>query len=270
VLHNVGNTLNSVNISVGVVTDHLRRSRVPKLVQATRLLREHTGDLGAWMASDSRGAKLPDYLGTLAEHLEAERDELLTEMRALNESVEHIKSIVSMQQQHARYGGVVELVHVPRLIDDALRLSAGSFDRQGIKLECEYTEVPAIMVDRHKLLQILLNLLSNARHALVESGTGDKRLTIRVGLGAGGEQLRVEVADNGVGIAEENLTRVFSQGFTTKKKGHGFGLHISALAAAELKGRLSAASAGQGHGATFTIELPVHGSEASSAPAPAS
>jgi signal transduction histidine kinase len=266
----VGNTLNSVNISVGVVTDQLRRSRVSKLVQATELLREHAADLGAFLTTDSRGAKLPGYLGALAAQLAAEREELLREMQALSESVEHIKSIVSMQQQHARYGGVLELVRVPQLIDDALRLSAGSFERKGIEVECEYTEVPPIMVDRHKLLQILLNLLSNARHALVESGTRDKHLTIRVGLGAGEEQLRIQVADNGVGIAPENLTRVFSQGFTTKKRGHGFGLHISALAAAELKGRLSVASAGPGRGATFIIELPVHGGEASPATAPAS
>jgi C4-dicarboxylate-specific signal transduction histidine kinase len=259
VLHNVGNTLNSVNISVTVVTDRLRSSRIPMLVQASKLLNEHSADLVTFFTTDPRGTKLPDYLSALSRELATEREELLTEMHALGESTEHIKSIVSMQQQHARFGGVVEQVQVPQLINDALRLNAGSFEPLRIEVRYEYAEVPPILVDRHKLLQILLNLLSNARHALMDSATPDKRLIVRVGLGEGGAKLRIEVADNGVGIEPENLTRVFSQGFTTKKSGHGFGLHISALAAADLGGRISATSAGPGQGATFTIELPVDG-----------
>jgi signal transduction histidine kinase len=163
---------------------------------------------------------------------------------------------------------MVEQVTVPQLINDALRLSAGAFERLGIDVRREYADVPPIEVDRHKLLQILLNLLSNARHALVDSGTPEKRLTIRVAPNPEGRLLRIEVEDNGVGIARENLTRLFAQGFTTKQSGHGFGLHISALAAQELHGRLSAASAGPGQGATFTIELPLHGEQAPEAPAP--
>ncbi|PTL75723.1 hypothetical protein DAT35_53650 [Vitiosangium sp. GDMCC 1.1324] len=262
VLHNVGNTLNSVNISVGVVTDRLRGSRISKLVQATGMLSEHSTDLPAFLTTDPRGTMLPAYLSALSQQLTEERAELLAEMNALGEGVEHIKSIVSMQQQHARLVGVVELITVPQLIDDALRLDAGAFEQSGIEVRCEYAEVPPIVVDRHKLLQILLNLLSNARHALVDSSVQDKRLTIRVGPGAGGRHLRIEVTDNGLGIAPENLTRVFSQGFTTKRGGHGFGLHMSALAAEELKGRLTATSAGPGQGATFTVELPFRAEEA--------
>ncbi len=123
--------------------------------------------------------------------------------------------------------------------------------------------MPPILVDRHKLLQILVNLLSNARHALMESGREDKVLTLRIEPGARQDRLRIAVSDNGVGIPAENLHRLFSQGFTTKKSGHGFGLHISALAAAEMGGTLTCESAGSGHGATFSLELPVRGREES-------
>ncbi|OJH40347.1 sensor histidine kinase [Cystobacter ferrugineus] len=261
VLHNVGNTLNSLNVSAGVVTDRLRSPRLSKLVQATRLLREHAADPAAFLTTDSRGMMLPEYLGAVSEELVAEREALLAEMNVLGECVEHIKAIVSMQQQHARPGGIMERVQVPQLIDDALRLHARSLDQQGIEVRCEYAEVPPILVDRHKLLQILLNLLSNARHSLMEKRTPDKHLTIRVGFSAGGARLCLEVADNGVGIAPENLARLFTQGFTTKKSGHGFGLHISALAAEEMRGRLSATSTGPEQGATFTIELPLDGAQ---------
>ncbi|WP_224369670.1 sensor histidine kinase [Hyalangium versicolor] len=261
VLHNVGNTLNSLNISVGLVTDRLRVSRLSMLSEVSEMLDEHSTDLASFLTADSRGVKLPIYIRALSAQLSSERDALLEEMQAVGKSVDHIKSIVLMQQEHARYGGVVERILVPQLIDDALRLDAGSFEQMGIVVWRDYAEVPPIEVDRYKLLQILLNLLSNARHALVESDAPDKYLRISVGLDEKEERLLIEVADNGVGVEPENLTRIFSQGFTTKKTGHGFGLHISALAAQELRGRLSVASAGRGQGATFTIELPLQREE---------
>jgi PAS domain S-box-containing protein len=257
VLHNVGNTLNSVNISTGLVIDQLRQSRITGLAKATQLLREHSSDMATFLTQSTQGQKLPAFLIALGDQLQEEREAMLKEMLALNASVDHIKSIVSMQQKHARTAGTLEQVTVPQLIDEALRLNAGAFERRGIRIVREYEEVPPIIVDRHKLLQILVNLLSNARHALMEADPPEKRVAIRVRASPEGKQLLMEVADNGMGITPENLTRMFSQGFTTKKEGHGFGLHISSLAAMEMKGRLSCASPGPGQGATFTLELPL-------------
>ncbi|WNG48754.1 PAS domain S-box protein [Archangium minus] len=257
VLHNVGNTLNSVNISTNLVTDRLRQSRVSGLARAAQLLREHTTDMASFLTADPQGQKLPAYLIAVSDQLQEERDALLQEMRSLGESVDHIKSIVSMQQKHARAAGAVEQVVVPQLIDEALRLHAVSFERLGIRIEREYAKVPPVYVDRHKLLQILINLLSNAKQALVDSPQQDKRLGIHVRRAPEEGFLLIEVVDNGVGIAPENLARMFTQGFTTKKTGHGFGLHISALAAAELEGRLTCSSPGPEQGATFTLELPI-------------
>jgi signal transduction histidine kinase len=257
VLHNVGNTLNSVNVSTGLLAETLHQSRVTGLARAAQLLREHMPDLSTFLTTDPQGQKLPEYLLSLSEHLAEEREILSKELRSLNQSVEHIKAIVSMQQQQARGVGTIEQLEVPRLIDEALRLHAVSIERLGISVEREYAEVPPIHADRHKLLQILVNLLTNARHALVESPRLDRRLTIRVQLAPGGQRLLIEVADNGVGIAPENLARLFTQGFTTKPTGHGFGLHISALTAADMKGQLRAASPGPDMGATFSLELPL-------------
>ncbi|HEX8434209.1 two-component system sensor histidine kinase NtrB [Archangium sp.] len=257
VLHNVGNTLNSVNVSVGLVGQHLRGSRVVGLARATELLKEHLPSLSSFLTEDERGRQLPSYLIAISEQLVQEREALLAEVQALSESVEHMKSVVSMQQQNARFVGVMEQVRVAQLLDDALKLQALSFEKQGIQVRREYKEVPPVLVDRHKLLQILFNLLSNARHALLESGRADKQLVLRVGGGTDGERLRIEVADNGTGISPESLPRLFTQGFTTKKDGHGFGLHTSALAAAEMGGALTCTSAGSGQGATFLLELPV-------------
>jgi C4-dicarboxylate-specific signal transduction histidine kinase len=259
VLHNVGNTLNSVNISANVVTDRLRQSRLNSLLKAANLLRKHAPDFTSFLTRDPQGQKLPGYLLALSDELQEEREAVLKEMRSLSESVDHIKSIVSMQQKHARTAGAVEELSVPQLIDEALRLHAISLERLGIRVERGYDKVPPILVDRHKLLQILINLLSNARHALADSEKEDKLLSIRVRPAPESGRVLIEVADNGVGIAPEHVQRIFSQGFTTKKNGHGFGLHISALAATEMKGRLTCASPGLGEGATFTLELPIAG-----------
>jgi PAS domain S-box-containing protein len=257
VLHNVGNTLNSVNVSANLVTEGLRKLRVSGLAKTAELLLQHAAELPRFLTGHPTGKRLPEYLQALSQQLSAEQEALVKEMSALNESVEHLKSIVSMQQRHARTAGAVEQVAVPQLIDEALRLHAVSFERLGIHLERDYAEVPPLLVDRHKLLQILINLLSNAQHALVDSATEEKRLRIRVRLSPDGQWLRIEVEDNGMGITPEDQRRLFSQGFTTKKTGHGFGLHISALSATELKGRLSGTSPGPGQGATFTLELPL-------------
>jgi C4-dicarboxylate-specific signal transduction histidine kinase len=171
-----------------------------------------------------------------------------------------------MQQSYARISGVTEPVKVTDLVEDALRLNAGAFQRHEVEVVRDFAPgAPDITTEKHKVLQILVNLVRNAKYACDESGRADKRMTVRVTHGQG--RVRIQVADNGVGIPPENLTRIFNHGFTTKKDGHGFGLHSGANAAKELGGSLVAHSDGQGRGATFTLELPAQPAEAERAPA---
>jgi two-component system, LuxR family, sensor kinase FixL len=261
VLHNVGNTLNSVNVSAMAVATRLRGLRVPGLLRATEMMKQHSEDLTSFLTHDDKGRRLPEYLESAARQLSDDQSAMLEELQSLTKNVEHIKTVVGMQQEHARVVSVVESVALPELLDDALRLHANSFERLGIQVRREYAPVPRIMVDRHKLLQIVVNLLSNARHALMDCPRPDKQLTLRI-IPHGEGRLRIEVADNGVGILPENLARMFTHGFTTKKDGHGFGLHISALTATEMQGSLTCSSAGSGQGATFTIDLPLNHEQA--------
>ena len=260
VLHNVGNVLNSVNVSAGLVSDGLRKSKVSSLAKAAGLMREHAEDLGSFITEDERGKKLPDYLGKLAGHLAEEQSSMVGELEELTKNVDHIKRIVSTQQAHACTFGVVESVSIADVVDNALTVNATSFERYGIELVREYADLPPMSIDKQKLLQIMINLVRNAKHAVLDTNQQDKRLTIRV---AGGEKshIRIEVIDNGMGIAEENLTRIFSHGFTTKSDGHGFGLHSSALAAKDIGGSLAVHSDGPGRGATFTLDLPMEPAE---------
>ena len=162
-----------------------------------------------------------------------------------------------MQQSYAKVSGVYETLAVATLVEDALRINAAAFDRHHIDLVREFDEnLPVVCVDRHKVLQILINLLRNAKYALAARSGTDKRIFIRVGM-ASPDRVKITVGDNGVGIAPDHLTRIFNHGFTTKKDGHGFGLHSGANAAKEMGGTLTAHSEGPGKGAEFTLELPV-------------
>jgi signal transduction histidine kinase len=255
VLHNVGNVLNSVNISSSLLADKLRKMHGGKLVQLAALLDDHRADLGNFLMRDAKGRQIPLYLKQLAKHLDGERDAAISEMDALRQNVEHIKAIVTMQQTYARVAGVTEVINVTELVEGALRTIAPALQGTGAKVIREYApELPTIIVDRHKALQILVNLITNAKHACAESGHADNQ--IKVGVLRRDGWIEISVADNGVGIPPENLTRIFNHGFTTRRDGHGFGLHGGALAAKELGGTLVARSDGSGKGATFVLQLP--------------
>jgi C4-dicarboxylate-specific signal transduction histidine kinase len=261
VLHNVGNVLNSVNISATLAAEYLRQSSVSHLGRAIALLRENAGDLGAYLTIDPVGRKLPAFLLQLTGQLEAENSAILGELEQLAKNVEHIKDIVSVQQSYASSAGMSQTVAVVEMVEDSLRMNAGALSRHEVQLIREFEIQPVIQVDKHKVMQILVNLIRNAKYACDESGRPDKRLTVRISDGDG--IIRISVIDNGVGILAENLTRIFSHGFTTRKEGHGFGLHSSALAAREMGGALLAQSDGQGLGAVFTLELPFESSKLS-------
>jgi signal transduction histidine kinase len=256
VLHNVGNVLNSVNVSTTLIREKLKRSEISTLDKVRHLLQQHESDMGAFLTADPKGKLVPGFIIKLSESLEQERIALQQEHDQLARNVEHIKEIVAMQQNYARVSGFLERVSVSTLMDDALQLNTAGLARHGISVVREYSEVPLLLLDKHKVLQILVNLVHNAKYALDESKNGEKRLTVGIHMN-GDRRVKVTVADNGVGIPRENLTRIFSHGFTTRKTGHGFGLHSGANAAKEMGGQLTAQSEGAGRGATFTLELPL-------------
>jgi PAS domain S-box-containing protein len=254
VLHNVGNVLNSVNVSATLVADHVRSSKVASVAKLAALFDEHKTDLADFLGRDTRGRLIPSYLTSLAESLKQEQEIITAELDGLRKNIEHIKEIVAMQQSYARISGVTESISIVEVIEDALRIDATSLVRHEIETLRDYQARPVIATDKHKVVQILVNLVTNAKHACGDSDRPDKRIIVRIT----GDELHVRIAieDNGVGIPTENLTRIFNHGFTTRKTGHGYGLHSAALAAKELGGSLTVNSGGPGRGATFILELP--------------
>jgi NO-binding membrane sensor protein with MHYT domain len=261
VLHNVGNVLNSVTVSGGVLRSRLQASRADNLRRIVHLLNEHAADLTEFFARDERGRRLPEYLGKIADTLASDQRELLGEVSALCRSIEHIQAIVTTQQAYAGSTSVLEAVRVEDLVEDALRMSCAATPRPNVSIKREFAPTPKVLLDRHLTLQILISLLTNALQALdrVCDRAGPGHIAIRVaGSEVQGEsRLKIAVADTGDGIAPENLTRVFGHGFTTRGSRHGLGLHGSALAAKAMGGLLTVQSEGPGQGAEFTLDLPL-------------
>jgi PAS domain S-box-containing protein len=261
VLHNVGNVLNSVNVAAGIISDTVRSSNVNALAEVVALLRSQNGGLADFLTNDPRGRLVPELLERLTEGLRAEHATLTTETGSLVSHVGHIRETVALQQSNATVSGVAEILTAHALLEDAMRLEGSAMVRHGIEVVHELGVVPPVVVDRHKTLQILVNLIRNAKQAMIDNTRG-KRLTLGISQKNGGS-VRISVRDNGMGIAPENLKRIFVHGFTTKGDGHGFGLHISALAAREMGGALTVQSTGLGMGAVFTLELPLARAEIS-------
>ncbi|MEO6677102.1 MAG: DAHL domain-containing protein [Pseudomonas sp.] len=256
VLHNVGNVLNSVNISADLVTRKLRSSKALGLGKAMQLINEHTEDLGSFLSEDAKGKLLPGYLNQLVDAIALEQQGMTDELAQLTKSVDHIKDIVATQQSYAGANSLMEPVHISELLEDALRMNSGALTRHHVTVVKEYSDVPRVMGDKHRLLLILINLISNAKYAMSDLSDRPRQMTLGVKI-VDDAILQVSVKDDGEGIPEENMTRIFAHGFTTRKEGHGFGLHSCALAAIEMNGHLTAHSDGPGKGAQFTLQIPL-------------
>ncbi|SDB32097.1 Histidine kinase-, DNA gyrase B-, and HSP90-like ATPase [Pseudomonas sp. NFACC23-1] len=256
VLHNVGNVLNSVNVSAQVLYEKVHTSKGPGVAKVAQLMKEHPDDLGDFISSDPKGRALPDYLDKLADALAVEQQGMIAELAQLTRRIDHIKEIVATQQSYAGNASVLEPGSLRELVEDVVRICDVSLARHHITLIKEFSDIPQMPLDKHRVLQILVNLINNAKQALDAGVNRPPQIILRLKVVDDG-RVWVEVQDNGEGIAQDNLARVFEHGFTTRVDGHGFGLHSCILAAHEMGGDLTAQSAGPGQGALFILELPL-------------
>lgn len=256
VLHNVGNVLNSLNVGAKLLSERLRRSRLDRLCQATALLKEHLpGDIDFFL-NDKRGVALPGYLEELAIYLRDEQNRLTANVSDMIERIDHIRDMIMLQQSHSTVRTLWESLDLATVMEDALRLEAGvNITHQSVKIERQYADLPPVYLARGLLLQILVNLTSNACQAMADLPPEKRRLILRI-VPHGQERVRIVVEDNGCGIQPRDLTNIFTQGFTTKADGHGFGLHHACLLAEDMEGTLRAESDGIGKGARFILDLP--------------
>jgi signal transduction histidine kinase len=259
ILHNVGNVLNSMNVSASVVNNTLEQSRVENLCKSLSMLEEHSTDLASFITTDERGQRLPGYLIKIGPVLKKEQELMVDAMSSLKRNIDHIAQVVQVQQSHAKPIMLLQYVKAADLMDEAIHVSGQAIEKQSIQIERDYPNLPLLEMDQHRVLQILFNLVSNAAKAIEDAKPASPRIVCRIveKETAAGPLISFQVIDNGTGMSPESLTKAFNYGFTTRKEGHGFGLHSSANAAREMGGSLVAVSDGLGKGAVFILELPM-------------
>ncbi len=255
VLHNVGNVLNSVNVSISLIKEKLNKSEMFTLKNMSNILENQHEEWVQLMMKSPKGNFFPQYMRLLVESWEGEFAKNSKELDLLSHKVDHIKHIIRNQQALEVNASIVEEVSLLGLINDAVVMNNLQLKQPGLTININCSDIGNIIVDKVKLLQILVNLIQNAKDAVLASLTKDKEISIKANV-TYENRLLIQIIDNGIGILPEYLNQIFSFGFTTKKQGHGFGLNASATIAQELEGRLTAQSEGAGKGATFILELP--------------
>lgn len=256
VLHNVGNILNSANISINLIAENINEPHFTRLFSIGKELKQHENDLMDYLQNDTRGKLIPKYLVSLIELLENKYLHCYKEIENLEKQVSFIKEIVSAQQMIGSNAGLYQETNLSELVDAAIKMT--STELNNITIQREPTDLPPITTDRSKVIQIVVNLLLNAKQSLIQDTENiNKKIIIEKSLSDDKNYVMLGIEDNGLGIEPNNLEKIFSFGFTTKKEGHGFGLHSSFLSAKEIGAELSFQSNGPGEGATFLLKIPI-------------
>lgn len=254
VLHNVGNVLNSANISVTCLRESIKNSKIDNIICAINLLHEHLPTLADYLTNDPKGKLLPDYLIKATYKFIKEQQTFEEEIKNLTVHIQHIKNIVTTQELFSGKSDLIEEIQLKEILNTAIRMCEVSLSKNNIQLK-NLVKDYLVVTDKNKLMQIILNLLQNAKDALAATAMAEQRI-ITINTEKEKDNYIILMADNGIGIAPEHLEKMFTFGFTTKKNGHGFGLHSSALLAKELGGHLTVESRGLNQGATFILTLP--------------
>ncbi|RDH82505.1 MAG: hypothetical protein DIZ80_09470 [endosymbiont of Galathealinum brachiosum] len=255
VLHNVGNVLNSVNVSTALLKDQIKVGRLDNIEKLATMLSENRDNLAEFLENDEKGKLIIEYIEQLSEHVKQDKENQLEEIETLAGNVDHIKSIISMQQTYSGKMGVIDKVKASTVLEDAININISSLKKHGVNLVRSYENDPVVLVDKHKLIQILVNLISNAKYAVLNGKQVSKIIVVKIVRKK--DEVVYSVEDNGIGIEEKDVARIFEFGFKKRIGGHGYGLHHSALMAKELGGLISVESKGLGEGAIFTLTIPV-------------
>ncbi|MDZ7720679.1 MAG: two-component regulator propeller domain-containing protein [Balneolaceae bacterium] len=254
VLHNVGNVLTSVNTSASLIEETARQSKLEGLIQANLLLRKNIDNIDEFIANNPKGKNLLRYYLKLEDPLKKERQKMIRQSERLNEKIELINEIIAAQQNYASTGIHAEQVLLDEIIDNAISLQAGSIERHNLDIVKDLQASNPVFIQRSKLIHVLINILKNAKEAMAGMDPEEKKIVIKTW--QEDDRVYLSISDTGPGIKNEHLGKIFTQGFTTKKNGHGFGLHSSANYLNEMGGSIKVHQNGKDKGATFTLNLP--------------
>lgn len=253
ILHNIGNVLNSINVSAHAIKDLAGSSLPEDFTMAMKLLESKIDDIENFICMDPKGEKLMQYLIKLGDSFLRLQVSLRNNISRLSEKIDMIDDIVTAQQNYTGVKSTMEELDVVPVIEDALKMNIASLEKYGVRVVKDYKRPILAMAQKTKLFHVLANLVKNAMEAMLERPEDSRMMTLSVR--SSGDTCTISVRDTGQGIPEDMLESIFAYGYTTKKGGHGFGLHSCANYMTEMEGRIWAESGGSGKGSVFMLQL---------------
>ena len=254
VIHNIGNALNSITTNTDFIYSYIKDLKVPVIDKIAGLFEKNKENFGDFISKDATGKKIPIVIRQFSGYLQSIKDNSLKDIKNIKRDITHIQNVIDNQQTYAKNILVMELYSPAEIMNEAIRMNKNILGKHNVSIELKYSDVSVIKTDKHKILQVLLNLFSNSKFAFENTPRDNRNIICFVR--KENNFLEYEIKDNGIGIEGKNLKKIFNYGFTTRENGHGFGLHNSANTIKQLKGELVATSDGIGKGASFIVKIP--------------
>ena len=263
VLHNIGNAITPLVVRVQKLHKEKAQSQLTVyLRQLCDLLSQHEQDLTTFFASP-RGQQFLPFLRQLTQTSQEQAEEEMKTMDNMSNQLAHITEIIALQQKYAHHQGVEEELQIVEVIEDALEMMQPAFDKRNIQVQREFAaNLPKMKNDSNKLVQIFMNFFKNSIESIDQQLQQDDqphfegRIRVEAKL-LEDRQLQLTVEDNGSGADPDTLLHAFEFGFSTKKRGSGFGLHDCANFIRSHKGQIEITSPGLGQGARVSFTLPL-------------
>ena len=255
VLHNVGNTINSVLISGQVISELLEAGRGLILFEKVANLLQEQEERGEEGTTGKR-REVSAAINWIYRTLVSRRDRIQGENDRLLSHVQDILGVLHEQQEYTRGDlRVLERVELNELIEETLQMKVSLFEEKRVEIERHYGDLPNLQVEKPKLKRVIFYLLDNAREAIEEyRAAGEGKLVLSTSLV--GSSIRVSLTDNGIGLDSSKQKLVFTQGYSTKQDYRGFGLHYCANVMKEMNGSIKIECKGEGNGAEVSVCIP--------------
>jgi C4-dicarboxylate-specific signal transduction histidine kinase len=233
--------------------EQVKSSMIEDLIKANNLLYENMDNLPYFITSERKGKLLMQFYVKMGASVEKLQTQLKYNTRRLSCKVGSINEIIEAQQNYAGVNTVPEELALEPILEDAVKVNSVALEKYRIEVTRDYRAKPRAMIQRAKLFFVLVNLINNAKDAMVETPADERKLQLE--MFEENDCKCIRITDSGCGLSGEMRKRLFDYGFSTKSGRHGFGLHCSASYMAEMGGTLTAASDEPGKGASFLVKF---------------
>jgi PAS domain S-box-containing protein len=253
-LHNIGNAVTPLNVLMEKIKSGELASITRYLQKCHEDLKSHTADLAQYLSDGHRGRQVFEYMGELIASLGDHDKKQFDMLEKMESALSYISQILTLQQFYASGSQEIkEKVDINDLFEDAIQLQTGTLEKREISIKRNYTQsLPKLLIDKNRLMQVIVNLIKNSCEAIELQHTGPRQKAIEITTFTQNGRLGFDIADNGIGIDPGDIDTIFDLG-QSKKGSSGFGLYYCKMFIENSNGELIFSSRGIGKGASVKI-----------------